>query len=107
MLGVLVNDNTFCSVFCHVYEIYPQSKTPQLTLIQATRPPFAQRRAQLLPNRVVWHELHPDRIIVAVWDYRLNHSVRFSGDIENLNHYEQVGSDLSNIFYLLTRWSGR
>jgi hypothetical protein len=31
---------------------------------------------------VVWYSVYSDRMVFWVWDYRLNHSISFSVDVE-------------------------
>ena len=65
-----------------VYEIYPQSKTPQLTQVAHLNCPVPlSSDPHLLPNKIVWHGFYQNRIIFTVWDYRLNHSTTFSADV--------------------------
>jgi hypothetical protein len=71
-----------------VYEIYPQSETPQLTQVahlNVCGPAISE--PHLLPNKVVWHTYYQDRIVFTVWDYRLNHSTTFSADINPDDYY--------------------
>ena len=68
---------------CFVYEIYPQSETPHLTQIaHLDFNPIEDSSVHLLPGRVIWYDLHKDRVVFRVWDYRLNHSISFSVDVE-------------------------
>ena len=62
---------------CSVYEIYPQSDTPRLSRIAHLdfEPPVM---AYLLPGTLIWRYFVMDRIVLKVWDYRLNHSISFS-----------------------------
>ena len=62
-----------------IYEIYPQSETPQLTkiaLIDNTHLDVVD--GYLLPDKLIWFNLDTDKIIFRVWDYRLNASVSFT-----------------------------
>ena len=59
MLGILLDDdsNYYRNQLCHVYEVYPQSRTPKLTLFRAFYPPLLDdkwREGQLFPDTVVW-----------------------------------------------------
>ncbi|KAF8801990.1 hypothetical protein BYT27DRAFT_7173545 [Phlegmacium glaucopus] len=66
---------------CSVYEIYPQSETPQLTRIAHLN--FSgDLSACLLPDKVIWYGLYEDKIVVRVWDFRRNHSTSFSADFD-------------------------
>ena len=66
-----------------VFEIYPQSKTPHLTQIaHLDFDPFKDPPAHLLPGIVIWYGFYEDKIVFRVWDYRLNHSISFSVDID-------------------------
>ena len=68
---------------CSVYEIYPQSETPHLTKIaHLDFDPAKDPPAHLLPGIVIWYGFYEDRIVFRVWDYRLNHSISFSVDID-------------------------
>ena len=62
---------------CYVYELYPQSETPRLTQIAHLDFDYPMK-AYLLPGTVIWLYFVIDRIILRVWDYRLNHSISFS-----------------------------
>ena len=65
-----------------VYEIYPQSETPQLTQVAHLNGPLPVFiETHLLPNKIVWYKGYGDRLVFMVWDYRLNHSTTFSADI--------------------------
>jgi hypothetical protein len=71
-----------------VYEIYPQSETPQLTQVahlNVCAPTYSE--LHLLPNKVVWHKSYRGRIHFGVWDYRLNHSTTFLADIHSDDCY--------------------
>ena len=68
---------------CSVCEIYPQSETPHLTQIaHLDFNPTKDPPAHLLPGTVLWYGFYGDRIVFRVWDYRLNHSVSFSADVD-------------------------
>ena len=69
---------------CSVYEIYPQSEKPQLTQIAHLdfNPIEDVGAAHLLLDRVIWYGFYQDRIVVRVWDYRVNYSTSFSADID-------------------------
>ena len=68
---------------CSVYEIYPKSESPHLTQIaHHDVDPSITYRACLLPGTVICYGFFPDRIVFRVWDYRLNHSISFSADVE-------------------------
>ena len=75
---------------CFVYEIYPQSETPHLTQIALVHfnalNPQEYPQPLLLPGTVIWYGLYKDRIVFRVWDYRLNHSISFSVDIDVDDH---------------------
>ena len=81
--------NSFFSKKCSVYEIYPQSETPHLTKIAHLDfdPPILYQ-AHLLPETIVWYGFHEDRIVFRVWDYRLNHSISFSVDVDANEFFE-------------------
>jgi hypothetical protein len=75
---------------CSVYEIYPQSETPRLTRIAhlvVFDPPMW---AFLLPRTVIWCYSVMDRIVLRVWDYRLNHSISFSVVVNNFDYKPEV-----------------
>jgi hypothetical protein len=68
---------------CSVYEIYPQSETPHLIQIaHFDFSPTDDPLVYLLPDRVVWYDSYINRIVFRVWDYRLNHSISFSVDVD-------------------------
>ena len=72
---------------CSVYEIYPQSETPHLTQIAHLDldldPTDSEDTYQLLiPGTVFWFIYYEVMILFWVWDYRLNHSIRFSLDVD-------------------------
>ena len=68
---------------CSVYEIYPQSETPHLTQIaHLDFDHFENPSFYLLPGTVIWYRFYADRIVFRVWDYRLNHSINFSVDVD-------------------------
>ena len=70
---------------CTIYEIYPGSETPILTQIaHLDLDPSENRNPQvcLLPGTVICHDLYSDRIVFRVWDYRVNHSISFSVDVD-------------------------
>ena len=72
---------------CSVYEVYPQSETPHLTQIaHLDLDPSKGPRAHLLPSTVIWYGFYEDKIVFRVWDYRLNHSVSFSADVDVGNY---------------------
>jgi hypothetical protein len=82
---------------CSVYEIYPQSETPQLT--QIAHLDFyrtSDSSACLLPGTVIWYDFYEDRIVFRVWDYRLNHSIIFSADFDG---YYQFANP--KVYYLI------
>ena len=70
--------------YCSVYEIYPQSESPHLTKIaHLDFSPTKDPPVHLLPETVIWFAFYPDkRIVFKVWDYRLNHSISFSVDVD-------------------------
>jgi hypothetical protein len=79
--------NCFFRKNCFVYEIYPQSETPHLTQIASLYFNFdldfaPSDGSYLLPGTVIWDSFYDDRIIFWVWDYRLNHSINFSVDVD-------------------------
>ena len=97
---------------CSVYEIYPQSEKPHLTQIARLDfdPPVHCRAAYLLPSTVIWRVFHLDRIIFRVWDYRLNHSICFSVDVnvEKFEYNLDVNFILSKVLKLASNsFSGR
>ena len=68
-----------------IYEIYPESETPQLTQVAHLdridldlNPHF-----KLLPGIVIWYRSYNDRVLFTVWDYRLNYSISFSVDVDD------------------------
>ena len=68
---------------CSVYEIYPQSEMPHLTKIaHLDFDPTKYSPAHLLPGMVIWYGFYYDMMVFRVWDYRLNHSISFSVDID-------------------------
>jgi len=83
---------------CSVYEIYPQSDTTHLIKI-AHLDFFSAKDShahlKLLPGTAIWHYSYKDRIVFKVWEYRLNHSVCFSVDIDN----ERYKSAVSILFH--------
>jgi hypothetical protein len=63
-----------------IFEIYPKSERPLLTeiaLIDSEEEP-----AHLLPDTVVCRDIHDDRIVFRIVNYRTNYSTRFSADVE-------------------------
>ncbi|KAF8801209.1 hypothetical protein BYT27DRAFT_7198532 [Phlegmacium glaucopus] len=69
---------------CSCYEIYPQSETPQLTLIALLDfnlfcPPY---RYIFSDNIVICYDVLQKEIIFRVWDYRLNASVSFTAEVD-------------------------
>ena len=74
---------------CLVYEVYPQNENPHLTQIahvdfdSSKDPP-----AHLFPGTVIWYGFYEYRIVIRVWDYRLNHSISFSIDVD-VDKYER------------------
>ena len=77
----------------NVYEIYPQSETPQLTkiaLINNNAHPHYY--GYLSPDKLIWSDLDSDKITVWVWDYRLNASTSFRAhvDVEKFDYYVDV-----------------
>ena len=88
-LSVLVYSKFVFRETCSVYEIYPQSETPRLTRIAhlvVFDPPLC---AFLLPGTVIWCYSVMDRIVLRVWDYRLNHSIGFSV-VDNFDYNPEV-----------------
>ena len=69
---------------CTIFEIYPESETPNLTQIAHINlhPPNKVHRVCLLPGMVIWHSIYKDRIVFRVWDYQLNHSISFSVNVD-------------------------
>jgi hypothetical protein len=70
---------------CSVYEIYPESEMPHLTQVahlQNDFDPSNRISTHLLPGTVIWFSFYRDRIVFRVWDYRLNHSISFSVDVD-------------------------
>ena len=68
---------------CSVYEIYPQNEAPHLTQIaHLDFDPSKKLSALLVPGTVIWNSLYDDKIVFRVWDYRLNHSISFSVDVD-------------------------
>ena len=82
-------DSFFRLHYCSVYEIYPQSETPRLTKIAHLDSGPNQGEDQpvhLLPGTVILfgfdYGFDNRRIVFTVWDYRLNHSISFSVDVD-------------------------
>jgi hypothetical protein len=82
---------------CSVYEIYPQTETPRLTLIaRLDFGPDWHFPAHLLPGTVIWFgayhfAAYGDKTFFMVWDYRLNHSISFFVDVDILHFgFEKV-----------------
>ena len=73
---------SFRSENCFVHEIYPQSETPHLTQIARLDFDLKNLGSYLLPGTVIWFGYYEDRIVFRVWDYRLNHSISFSVDVD-------------------------
>ena len=72
-------------VDCSVYEFYPQSETPHLTKIaHLDFNPSEDPAYLLLPDIVIWYFFH-DNCVFWIWDYRLNHSISFSVDVDVVN----------------------
>ncbi|KAF8805716.1 hypothetical protein BYT27DRAFT_6653622 [Phlegmacium glaucopus] len=68
---------------CSIYEIYPQSETPQLTqLAHVNFDPSKDPPAYLLPDRVIWYGFYEHGMVFRVWDFRGNHSISFSADVD-------------------------
>ena len=85
-----------------VYEIYPQSETPCLTQIAHLDFDLTKNRpALLLPCTVISYDFldYDDSIVVfRVWDYRLNHSISFSVDVD----VSMFKSDLK-VYFILSK----
>jgi hypothetical protein len=85
--------------YCSIYEIYPESETPHLTQIahldlhSSKNPP-----SFLLPRIVIWNNFYEDRIVFIIWDYRLNHSISFSVDVD----VEKFEYDL-RVYFILSK----
>ena len=63
-------------------KLTPQSETPHLIQIaHLDFGPFGNPPAFLSPGTVIWYDIYDDGIIFRVWDYRLNHSIKFSVDV--------------------------
>ena len=77
----MVNLFLRCDI-CSVYEIYPQSETPHLTQIAHLGFDSRVFLTLLTPGIVIWYRFYEDRIVFRVWDYRLNHSISFSVDVD-------------------------
>jgi hypothetical protein len=75
---------------CSCYEIYPQSKTPQLTQIAyldfSHFPNNCRDQSYILSDYIIWYNFVPYRrgpgIILRVWDYQLNASASFIGEVD-------------------------
>ena len=83
----------YCEFFsrtnCSVYEIYPQSETSHLTRIAHLDVDFIlTENHYLVPDTVFWFLGLGDRIVFWVWDYRLNHSINFSVDVDFYREFE-------------------
>ena len=91
--------------YSYVYEIYPQSETPHLTKIAHLDVGPARGEdvpVHLLPGTVIWFDFHNDKVVCRVWDYRLNHSISFSVDVDvdKLGFHIEVDSILSKALKL-------
>ena len=80
---------------CTVYELFPQSETPELTLIAHLDYDLStDLRVCILPGtvKVIWYSVYGYRIVFMVWDYRLNHSMSFTVDVvvKIFENYPQV-----------------
>ena len=77
-------NSVFRYVDCSVYEIYPQSETPHLTKIaHLDFNPSEDPAYLLLPDKVIWYFfLDHHGYVFWIWDYRLNHSISFSVDVD-------------------------
>ena len=91
-------NSVFRYAYCSVYEIYPQSETPHLTKIADLDSDSSEGPADvLLPDIVIWYSFLDDWVVFWIWDYRLNHSVSFSVDVDVLN------SDIdSEVYFILS-----
>ena len=79
---LLIVNSIFRNGRCLVYEIYPQHETPQLIQIaHFVLDPSKHHPVHLLQDTVIWYKLCPDCTVFSVWDYRVNHSISFSGDV--------------------------
>ena len=69
---------------CTVYEIYPQSETPHLIQVAHLDIDSSVKLSVLVSGTVIWYNFYEyeDRIVFRVWDYRLNHSIKFSVDVD-------------------------
>ena len=77
-------NSVFRYVDCSVYEIYPQSETPHLTKIAHLDFNSSEDPAYLLlPDKVIWYFFYHGYVF-WIWDYRLNHSINFSVDIDTI-----------------------
>ena len=59
-----------------IFEIYPKSERPLLTEIAHIA--SEEQPAHLLPDTVVCRDIHDDRIVFRIVNYRTNYSTRFS-----------------------------
>ncbi|KAF8804221.1 hypothetical protein BYT27DRAFT_7194654 [Phlegmacium glaucopus] len=68
------------------YEIYPQSKTPQLTQIDFGHSyRYLSGQGYILSDNIIWYTYLPNGIILKVWDYRLNASASFTAEVDAKN----------------------
>jgi len=82
----------------YVYEIYPQSETPQLIQIAHLNFDFDFDSSidwagtYLLHDKVIWYAFYQDRVVFRVCDFRVSHSISFSSaiDINRLAHSVEV-----------------
>jgi len=80
--------------------MHPQSETPQLIQIaHLDFDPTTDPPAHLLSDKVIWYGFYEDRIVFRIWDFRVNHSISFSADVdlERLSHNVEVYYKLFNM----------
>ena len=99
---ISMTDSFFRYRYCSVYEIYPQSETPHLTEIahlDSGPDQGEDQRVHLLPGTAILFGYDYDnRIVFTIWDYRLNHSISFSVDVD----YDDLRQTI-NVDFILSK----
>jgi hypothetical protein len=74
---------SFSDEVLSIFEIYPKSERPLLTEIaHIDWDAPDEQPTHLLPNTLVCRDVHDDRIVFRIVNYRTNYSTRFSADVE-------------------------
>jgi hypothetical protein len=91
--------NSFCRFEgCSVFDIYPEDETHLTEIAYLDIDSINDLPGYLLPDKVIWFKCLKDRIVFRVWDYRLDHSLIFSVDVD----VENLGFDLE-VYFILSK----